>query len=919
MGKLNNHERHFQKTPPQTFPKYSSPGLVVGKVSSNLIANIYTPKFLHLATKTAEQYADDFMHYEEALHATSNQSKEEAELEPDGTVQMAQDIQPPTPPLFYSQRVIDEFMDVMTDTSKHFSAPKNAWKVHVNAAKFERQLDEKYGIFRPFITNHPEIETFVRSVQRRYAMGYFSPFRRGDPPIPRTTAVIILFMMQRNGVRWDAIILAALFSLIGLQPWALIAVISLVNFELNKRKKKLVGGMNPVKDPVEAYYHSADDSGHSSDAEKETKRKMSILLEPVGTKIGANEDIDTSSYDTLILGSGPTTLYTASLLSRIGRKILLLCPEDDASGCLTLEHCKKPELEKKYRSVPFDVGATNVARLSRQQQMMSYALCTSTDYQGGIRFAQIGTSADGHAFEILSIPGMGTDGSSEPIPFVLRADGGAIGLMDDAATYLGDGWPGTGDDIGNSLSGAYLQACTGMNASAGEFFLSKILTDRVNDMRSRSTYQESAIRYTANFLDKCFPLNAHLRSLFAGIGMKDENINPSSTSMGPHVTNVCSSLSGEGMHYPLGGPRALCNAFASVVEQCGGKILTGVAVQELVFEAAKGQKPKAVKKEGEEEEGDAPRCIGVKLSSGRTLTFAKEILDDKSTAATVLSMHGFVHTFIRLMPEDVRIANKVPRGLPALSEQRPVFKVLFAINGSSEELDVTGADFYRLPGASLSMDEKDPSTGTVRLGEVGSMIGDHKDTDEKENVLDEKTVVETANSTAMETKPDVKAKKRKRSKFETGVSWMKISFPSAKDPTFSARHGCDATTCVVTIEADDDFVMLFDTKPKLFAILKDRAGDAGNRQRLLDRVQKDLLDIYPQLEGTKRNDCILMLMIHFVTSISLTWFFFAQEKLTTLRFAGHFIGASVTIQSVTRQREFAPILPIPVCSWEALI
>jgi hypothetical protein len=126
----------------------------------------------------------------------------------------------------------------------------------------------------------------------------------------------------------------------------------------------------------------------------------------------------------------------------------------------------------------------------------------------------------------------------------------------------------------------------------------------------------------------------------------------------------------------------------------------------------------------------------------------------------------------------------------------------------------------------------------------------------------------------------MKARKRKRTKFETGVSWIKISFPSAKDPTFSTRHGSDVTTCVVTIEADDDFVMPFDTKPKLFSIFKDRAGDAGNRQRLLDRVQKDL---------------------------------------TMLRFAGHFIGASVTIQSVARRREFAPILRIPVCSWEDLI
>ena len=199
------------------------------------------------------------------------------------------------------------------------------------------------------------------------------------------------------------------------------------------------------------------------------------------------------------------------------------------------------------------------------------------------------------------------------------------------------------------------------------------------------------------------------------------------------------------------------------------------------------------------------------------------------------------------MPENVRTAHKVPRGLPALTEQRPVMKVLFGLKGSAQDLDVTGADFYRLPGASLAFDEVDPNTGEIRYGEVGSMISDRKDEDDNE----QQVTTETADATDIETKPSSKTKKTKRSKFEAGVSWMKISFPSAKDPTFSARHGDNTTTCVVTIEADDDFTVFFDTKPKMYSIFKDRAGDSGNRQRLLDRVQRDLLNIYPQLEGKK--------------------------------------------------------------------
>ena len=85
----------------------------------------------------------------------------------------------------------------------------------------------------------------------------------------------------------------------------------------------------------------------------------------------------------------------------------------------------------------------------------------------------------------------------------------------------------------------------------------------------------------------------------------------------------------------------------------------------------------------------------------------------------------------------------------------------------------------------------------------------------------------------------------RRNKFDTGVSWIKISFPSAKDPSWGDRHG-DISTCVVTIEADDDFVTKFDSKPSIFSNHKVGADVA---QRLMQRVLKDVLQTYPQLEG----------------------------------------------------------------------
>ena len=53
----------------------------------------------------------------------------------------------------------------------------------------------------------------------------------------------------------------------------------------------------------------------------------------------------------------------------------------------------------------------------------------------------------------------------------------------------------------------------------------------------------------------------------------------------------------------------------------------------------------------------------------------------------------------------------------------------------------------------------------------------------------------------------------------------------------------------MTIEADDDFVVHYDTKPKLFSIVPNKVNDTGNRGRLMERVKRDLLELYPQLEG----------------------------------------------------------------------
>ena len=896
-------------------PKFSSPTLVVGQVSSNVISSILAPALHDLAVSSVEEYADALLVYDQLVASqkladglaasapyidadadVKVEEGEEVELDLDGNIISSNDDDtaasssnnsknlPPPPSkyrLFTTQSDIDELSTLLSETSSHFTTPQNTYKVHANAAKFERLLDEKYGKFRPFIEAHPNVEIFIKNIQRRYAMGYFSPFKK-DLPINKTTSIMILFMMHRNNVRFEALVLVATFCLVGLQPWALVALVALGKCEMDRRRGKRVYGIPKKLVVCEPYYDrdattnkDTKEDGNNEEEEDEARersKKYELLAQQVGTKYNpADLSIRDDTYDVLLLGSGVETLYTAALLARAGRKVCVLSPNVDVSECIIME--KQSSEGGKFARVPFDVKVMNVGHLTKQQKLLAPALVTSTDTQGGIRFAKVGSSNDGYAHTILSVPGLGSDSvNGEPIPVVINAQG-PVALAEYCSTCLGDGYPGTdmdGNDNGNSTSLGYIKACGTINAGGGEYYLSKLFAVGKKALSdSANAYQQSTLRPASAFLNKCLPLNAHVRSLMAAIGMCNENLSPDNTSMAAHVTHLCSMLSEEGLAYPIGGPRALCHALTSVIEQCDGRVVSGVALQELLFdklpeddveEKKKKAAPSSSSQGGEEASSDLssgpkPRCKGVRLQNGCEITVAE-------TNGAVVSTLGFIPTFLHLLPPDVRTAHGVAPGLPAVSERRPLIKILVGLNGTKDELDLTGADWYRLPNATLPRDELDPSTGQVKFGTIGvddtdANEGNGGEGSSEDGMITESTASAVASSSGGRGKrskapvsstssSSTTSKKTPRSKFIPGSSWMKVSFPSAKDPSWVDRHG-SISTCVVTIEADDDFVKMFDTKPKIYSVLN-KSG-SPDMERLSDRVLKDLVETFPQLEG----------------------------------------------------------------------
>ena len=104
---------------------------------------------------------------------------------------------------------------------------------------------------------------------------------------------MILFMMHRNNVWLEGLVLVATFCLVGLQPWALVALVALGKWEMDRRKSKRVYGMPKKLIVCEPYY---DRGGEAKDEEKEDEneeaeriKKYQLLKEPVGTKYNPAE------------------------------------------------------------------------------------------------------------------------------------------------------------------------------------------------------------------------------------------------------------------------------------------------------------------------------------------------------------------------------------------------------------------------------------------------------------------------------------------------------------------------------------------------------------------------------------------------------------------------------------------------------
>jgi hypothetical protein len=129
-------------------PKYSSSTLQPGRMTTNVIASIYGPILIEKAIQVSEQYASALLDWEDEVGNLSNTNGSNMTT----TIRS----RPKKPQLFATQKSVDDLSELIRSASRSMSG-NGSWRARVNAAKFERQLDEKYGFLRPLLT-HPTVE-----------------------------------------------------------------------------------------------------------------------------------------------------------------------------------------------------------------------------------------------------------------------------------------------------------------------------------------------------------------------------------------------------------------------------------------------------------------------------------------------------------------------------------------------------------------------------------------------------------------------------------------------------------------------------------------------------------------------------------------------------------------------------------------
>lgn len=235
------------------------------------------------------------------------------------------------------------------------------WRKPADTRRLERELFEKYGIFKDIIL-HPKFQYCKQLWDDNVN---FDPVL-GDPLMPFATAVIVLYMLHKrvsNGI----IALAAAF-IFNVNPFYVCLAYIMWWFAGKNRKPKNFRQLR--RDIV--------------------PKDVSTYVPQVITEKN-NPASSSSGFDHVLVGSDLSTLYTAALLSRNGHKCCVLQPKG------------APAVEVQPEGAPFAIPVRNptVGKADRYQSLLDTV--QDINRKERVSFVPLGSEQDGYTHTVLRI------------------------------------------------------------------------------------------------------------------------------------------------------------------------------------------------------------------------------------------------------------------------------------------------------------------------------------------------------------------------------------------------------------------------------------------------------------------------------------------------------------------------------------
>ena len=340
-----------------------------------------------------------------------------------------------------------------------------------------------------------------------------------------------------------------------------------------------------------------------------------------------------ADLDTLVIGSGMSGLTSAAVLSRMGRRVLVLEQHYVAGG--------GTHMFQLAGGLEFDSGLHYLVPYSGHLLWLA-----AGGKEMPVRFERMG-EPDG-TFDRIAI-------GADP-PFAIKDD--EAHLPDLFARF-----PERRSEIEE-----YLRVSDRVLKRFPLFVLSKLLPAWLRRPWHRfvlgKTWKQYAGRTIKEVLQEITD-DPRLAGLLAGQWI-DTGSTPDRSSF---MLGACVArgLAIEGGAYPAGGSAQMAECLVRVIEAAGGRVLVRANVREILVD------------------GRTDRATGVELCDGSTIS-CKE----------VISSVGYHNTFGKLVSEDVSKRLEIPRRLP-IGNSCGFVMVNIGLRGSAEELGLTCANLWVHP------------------------------------------------------------------------------------------------------------------------------------------------------------------------------------------------------------------------------